>query len=255
MLIGTIHVGDQTMYPLPRPLLDFLKHSDGLVVEADLSADKDIRLPLTNLAAEQVLDSPQRQKLAQIAKQLSMDSDALMQSAPWKVAMTLQIAQVQQLGYSAELGIDQYLIRQAKLFNRTVIPLETLQHQIDILSNFKQDGAELLTTTLDTWDEANQTLPCLFESWIAGDFQTFSGIAQGTEMSDEVSKKLKTGRNEKWVEKLTNDNVFANQSGRYVIAVGALHLVGEHNLLKLLEERGFTIERLNQSQLIQCIRN
>jgi len=253
MLIGTIHVGNQTMYPLPAPLLNFLEQSDGLVVEADLSTDKDIRLPQSTLTAKQVLDDSQQQKLTKIAQQLNVDSERLMQLAPWTVALRLQIYQVMQLGYNSDLGIDRYLIDQAQQFDRSVIPLETLQSQIDILANFKQDGAELLTSTLSTWDEANQTMPCLFESWIAGDLQTFSTIAQGTEMSDEVSDKLKIDRNKQWANKLTDGQLLPNSTGNYVIAVGALHLVGEHNLLDLLKERGFTVEQLNQSKFTQCL--
>lgn len=253
MLIGTIHVGNQTMYPLPAPLLNFLEQSDGLVVEADLSTDKDIRLPQSSLTAKQVLDDSQQQKLTEIAQQLNVDSERLMKLAPWTVALRLQIYQVMQLGYNSDLGIDRYLIDQAQQLDRSVIPLETLQSQIDILANFKQDGAELLTSTLSTWDEANQTMPCLFESWIAGDLQTFSTIAQGTEMSDEVSDKLKIERNKQWANKLTDGQLLPNSTGSYVIAVGALHLVGEHNLLDLLKERGFTVEQLNQSKLTQCL--
>lgn len=253
MIIGTIHVGDQTMFPLPNPLMEFLKHSDGLVVEADLSNQATFNLPASTLATKQVLNSEQQQTLTRITTQLGIDRDTLLQSPPWAVALQLQISQVQQLGYNSELGVDRHLISQAQQWHRPLLPLETLQYQVDLLANFKQNGAELLTNTLDNWDEANQTLPCLFESWRVGDQSTFAAIAQDNEVSDEINDKLKLQRNKLWTNQLTDGHWLPNSGGNYVIAVGALHLLGKHNLLELLAEKGFTIEQLSQTQSAQCL--
>jgi uncharacterized protein YbaP (TraB family) len=253
MIIGTIHVGNKAMYPLPTPLMDFLKDSDGLVVEADLSTGAPLNLPASNLATKQVLNNDQQQALIRIAAQLGMKSNALLQSPPWAVALQLQISQVKQLGYDSDLGVDQQLISQAQQWQRPLLPLETLQYQVDLLANFEQNGAELLTNTLDNWDEANRTLPCLFESWRLGDELTFAYIAQDNEVSDEINDKLKLERNKLWASQLTDGHWLPNSTGNYVIAVGALHLMGKHNLLELLAEQGFTIKQLSHAQSAQCL--
>ena len=36
IIFGSVHAGDKSMYPLPEPINDALKRSDGLILEADL---------------------------------------------------------------------------------------------------------------------------------------------------------------------------------------------------------------------------
>ncbi|MHA2937878.1 TraB/GumN family protein [Vibrio sp. RC27] len=252
MLMGTIHVGAQSMYPLPTSVLNFLKTSDGLIVEADLSTDNNIQLPPTNLTTRDVLDSPQKKQLEQIARDLNMSNDVLMRLAPWLSALKLQIGQVQQLGYESDLGIDQYLISQAQQFDRSIIALETLQFQIDALSSFEQDGAELLISTLDSWDEANEMIPCLFESWATGHLPSLATITQESELPAQINSTLNKERNYDWIDKLTNGHWLPNPQGRYLVAVGALHFVGNDNLIDLFIEKGFTVKQLNHSRIPSC---
>lgn len=253
MLIGSIHLGNQSMYPLPDAVMNFLANSDGLILEADLSQPAELKYPSNTLTTKQVLNESQQVQLITIAKQLNINAEQLLRSAPWATAMTLQVNQVKQLGYQTQLGIDQYLTEQAQELNRPILGLETLQYQIDILANLKQEGAELLVTTLASWNDATQTLPCLFKSWIAGDQQTLRLVTQEAELTDEVAKKLETERNNLWVEKLTNSNFLPNQNGNYLIAVGALHLIGQENVLTLLEKRGFQVTQLSQSRTEFCL--
>lgn len=254
MLIGSIHLGDPSMYPLPDPLMKFLASSDGLIVEADLSTTANIHYPVTQLTSKQVLDFPQQRQLVKIADQIGVDVERLYRSAPWAAALTLQVSQAQQLGYQASLGIDQYLIEQAKQLTIPILGLESLQHQIDLLANLDQGGKDLLISTIENWDEANQSLPCLFESWIGGDQTELEAVTDTSAAPDEVARQLETERNQQWAEKLTQAGFLPHNSGNYLIAVGALHLIGQDNLLTLLEQKGFVVKQLNQVTPVSCIK-
>ena len=35
-ILGSVHVGDESMYPLPKQITDTLKESDGLIIETDI---------------------------------------------------------------------------------------------------------------------------------------------------------------------------------------------------------------------------
>ncbi len=254
MLIGSIHLGDPSMYPLPDPLMKFLASSDGLIVEADLSTTANIRYPVTQLTSKQVLDFPQQRQLVKIADQIGVDVERLYRSSPWAAALTLQVSQVQQLGYQSSLGIDQYLIEQAQQLQVPILGLETLQYQIDLLANLDQGGKDLLISTIENWDEANQSLPCLFESWIGGDKTELKAVTNTSTTPDEVARQLETERNRQWVEKLAGSDFLPSNSGHYLVAVGVLHLIGQDNLLTLLEQKGFVVQQLNQVNSASCIK-
>ena len=60
------------------------------------------------------------------------------------------------------------------------------------------------------------------------------------EMEEALFGRLLDTRNLRWIETLEPKLA----EGDRVVAVGALHLGGETGLLRLLEDRGFTVRRL-----------
>ncbi len=252
MLLGSIHLGNESMYPLPEPVMQFLSHSNGLIVEANLSENSGIRYPATKITTKDILSTTQQNRLSELAGQVGIDVERLYPSAPWATAISLQVAQIKQLGYQSELGIDQYLIHQAQTGDIPVFGLETFQSQIDILADLDRSGADLLISTLDAWDETAQSVSCLFESWVKGDKAALKAITEESEIPDEVAERLAAERNRKWVEKLTGDAFLPNPHGKYLVVVGTLHLIGEVNILNLLEQHGYRIKQLSHSVKAEC---
>ncbi|WNJ94557.1 TraB/GumN family protein [Vibrio ruber] len=245
MLLGSIHVGHPDMYPLPKPVTDFLRDSDGLIVEADIRQANTLQYPPVEWTSQQVLSASELKKLESIAEQLNLNAQRLKASPPWQTAIGLQMQAISRLGYRADLGIDQYMIQQAASESIPIIGLESLQSQIDLLASMKQNGKELLTTTLEDWEENTHETECLVASWHQGDPEQLKQLIDHHDMSQEMSEQLEIQRNHRWLNQLTSPPIFSEHPSKYLVVVGALHLIGQENLIQLLTKQGFTVTRQN----------
>ncbi len=248
MIIGSIHVGNENMYPLPTELTQFLKNSDGLIVEADINDSNSVTYPPAS-DTEDVLNSDEQQKLQTIADDLDIDSDRLLLSPAWVSALTIQVAQMKKLGYNAEFGVDQHLMQMAQEENIPIIGLESMQFQIDLLAS--QDGKSMLMSVIDDYKETGQQLECLIKSWQAGDKNNLLQFAQDVDFSSQMEQEMLHERNQHWVTTLTDD-ISHKHPGNYVMVVGTLHLIGAGSVIELLAQQGFTIEQHSTSQTAGC---
>ncbi|EJE8736634.1 TraB/GumN family protein [Vibrio vulnificus] len=249
-IIGSIHVGSEAFYPLPSAIEAFIADSDALIIEADLSQLGQATYPVNRYVSQQVLTADQAQQLAVITQALQLPLEQLKVSPPWATALTIQMAQVEKMGYQAKHGVDVYLIEKAQRNGIPLHPLETAQFQIDLLSKTPQDGKELLISALEEFADSEALFACLVESWQQGDAKKLLEFARRSNISPELEKAMFTERNVDWANKLTQLSI--DKPGRYSVVVGALHLVGEQNLLALLEQSGFKTQQLTQSQPAQC---
>jgi hypothetical protein len=257
MLLGSIHVGHPDMYPLPKPVMDFLRDSDGLIIEADIRQANKLQYPPVKWTSQQVLSTSELEKLDRIAEALNLNVQRLKASPPWQTAIGLQMQAINRLGYRADLGVDQYMIQKAESASIPIIGLESLQSQIDLLAGMKQNGKALLTTTLQDWGDDSHETECLVTSWHLGDPEQLKQLIDHHDMSQEMSEQLEVKRNHRWLKQLTTAPILTEHPSKYLVVVGALHLIGQENLIQLLTKQGFTVTRQNTiekgtSQMDQC---
>lgn len=251
-IVGSIHVGKSSMYPLSSTLYERLVTSNGLIIEVDLSNSQAVTYPPPSVTSQQVLTTQQYRQLVNAAQLLKQDINRLAKLPPWSTALQLQFLHLQQLGYFAEQGVDLHFIRQAEQIGIALLPLETVQYQIDMLTNLPNDGQELLIALLDEWENQHGITECLIESWQRGDSVKLEQLLKQTEMSAEMEDSLITKRNHQWVDKLISPDFLPSSSGHYLVVVGTLHLVGKDSVLTLLQDQGFDVIQRNQSQQATC---
>lgn len=251
-LLGSIHVGAPSMYPLPTPIYQALNQADGLIIEADVRKNQDLVYPHNQPNSEQVLTKEQLFMLDQIAHDLELPPSTLRQAPPWQSALSIQFRQLLQLGFHPGEGVDLSLMTKATANDIAVLPLETVQFQIDALTRQPDAGKEMLTALIDDWEKSDAMTRCMIDSWVAGDQANLENMMKLNEFSSELESTLVTNRNHDWVNKLTSGNFLPNPQGQYLMVVGALHLIGHDNVLALLSQNGFTVTRLNQSTKAGC---
>lgn len=251
-IVGSIHVGKSSMYPLSSTLYERLVTSNGLIIEVDLSNSQAVTYPPPSVTSQQVLTTQQYRQLVNAAQLLKQDINRLAKLPPWSTALQLQFLHLQQLGYFAEQGVDLHFIRQAEQIGIALFPLETVQYQIDVLTNLPNDGQELLIALLDEWENQHGITECLIESWQRGDSVKLEQLLKQTGMSAEMEDSLITKRNHQWVDKLISPDFLPSSSGHYLVVVGTLHLVGKDSVLTLLQDQGFDLIQRNQSQQATC---
>ncbi|WP_439146951.1 TraB/GumN family protein [Vibrio sp.] len=251
-ILGSVHVGDESMYPLPAQITDTLKESDGLIVETDIRKTEGMVYPTTTVTTGDVLNKEQKQLLTSISKSLDMPTQQLLSSPPWATSLSIQTQQLKKLGYGSADGVDATLAYKATIADVPVISLEALQFQIDLITGQKDSGKEWLVSSLNEFDQTDRVVHCLIESWKAGDVAKLEEFAKLSEMPSELEKAFLTDRNIDWANKLSANDWKLDSKGNYLLVVGTLHLIGEGNLLQLLEEKDFKVTQQSQSQQAQC---
>ncbi|MDN3610736.1 TraB/GumN family protein [Vibrio ostreicida] len=252
LIIGSVHIGNESMYPLPKTLTDKLVSSDGLIIESDIRETTEVKYPPTRIQSQDVLAPQQKDELKGLANLLNLNTQELLLSPPWATALALQMRQIEYLGYQASDGVDRKLIAQAEQSSLPIIGLESIQFQIDLLTKLEQSGKELLISTIEEFDHSEDTTHCLIKSWKAGDVKKLNEFAELSEMSPELEKALITRRNNDWADKLAQPIWTKKSTGDYILVVGTLHLLGEQSLLQLLAKKGFKVTQLSLSTEANC---
>lgn len=228
-LAGSMHMGTPDMAPLPQMLLDRLASATALIVEADVFSGGS---PFNGIATceplQQRLNVALYQQLIQRIRQLQMAPELLDTKPAWLVALILQVQQAQRLGFRAEYGIDYQLLQAARQQQKKVLELEGGKGQLALLQQLPEQGAGLLRDVLQHWHSNARLLQRMADCWIAG--AGWHNILTLPEVfSGEQHDVLLRQRNQQWCQFLN-----ALPAGRYIVAVGALHLYGQDNLPALL---------------------
>jgi len=229
-LVGSIHMGTRDMSPLPPRLLKKIRRADALIVEADISLNDS---PFRDLPACPPLDTrlseSQMAALEKRARELGVSLSVFTTQPLWQIAMVLQASQAQQLGLRADYGIDFQLLRAARREQVKIVELEGTAEQIALLRELDDGGMALLEDSLSHW-HTNARLLQLMVSWWLERPPTQSSLALPNTFSEPLYDVLMHQRNQRWSERLKT-----LPPGRYVVAVGALHLYGSGNLAERLK--------------------
>lgn len=249
LIFGSMHLGTEDMYPLPQPITQFLQNSDGLILEANLESGDPITPPQNNRTAKEVLSDEQLGTLKEISDDLGIEPYAIANSPAWAAAMTLQKTLNETAGQSAVYSVDSNMQALAIKYDVPVLAFESVQFQIDLLSKF---GEELLIDTISDYDKTIPYIECLSESWKVGDKHKLEQVAEEFSYYPEVQQAFMTDRNKDWAKKLASGKFIPEDSGKYIVVVGTLHLVGEDNLIALLENAGYSTTQLSTSKQATC---
>jgi len=251
-LLGSMHALRARDYPLP-PLVDELYgRAETIVMEIDLddldpATEQAAVLSVAALPAGQTLTTVLDKKVYDLAEQraraLGIDLSLLDHVQPWLVAISLLDLGLQKLGFDAEHGLERYLLGKAKGDHKEIIGLETISQQLGIFAALPNKSQQaLLSQTLEELDSAEMTMSELEVAWRDGHVETMTEKLLG-DFDDfpELYPELVTKRNAAWtdaLEKLLKDG------HRYLVVVGALHLVGHDSVIERLGARGHRVQRV-----------
>ncbi|MEJ2762815.1 TraB/GumN family protein [Photobacterium sp. MCCC 1A19761] len=253
ILLGSIHAGKSALYPLPQVFWDHWPAANGLIVEADILKPADVSLNRALPTNETLLSKQEKRQLRDIAEQTRLPYLSLLHSPPWLAAIQLQNVMATQAGLSAEQGIDITLLHRAKADNKPIFELESLQQQLAMMENLPDHGQSLLRTTLYDWQDMQSQLQCMLSAWQHGDHHQMQQLLEDSRYSDTTNHLLIDQRNHDWTAQLSESPAY--QQGSFLVVVGAMHLIGPSGVPSLLEQRGFRITQLSQSQPSQCASN
>lgn len=231
-LVGSIHMGTKDMSPLSARLIEKVRRADALIVEADIrGGGSPFGFDEPQPPLRERLDAERVEQIEKIASELAIPLSRLDSQPAWQVALMLQAHQAQSLGLRPEYGIDYQLLQAAQENHTPVLELEGADNQIALLRQLPGEGLGLLQDTLTHW-HTNARLLQLMIGWWLGNPPREGNITLPNTFAHELYNVLMHQRNLAWCEFL-----LALPPGRYVVAVGALHLYGEGNVPALLKNR------------------
>jgi len=233
-LLGSMHVLRERDYPLP-PLVDKLfDGADVLVMELDLDDIEPAEEQSTILGAATL-------KPGTVLRDV-LDAD-VENFEPWFIAITIQELGMRQLGFDGQHGLEQYLVRKSRQAGKQIEGLETLAYQIGIFDALPPRSQQaMLAQTLQELDEAEETATRMADAWRAGDLGRLTDdLLEDFADFPGLYETLVTDRNAEWQKAIDE---LLREGRRYLVVVGALHLVGRDNLIDMLRARGHEVERL-----------
>jgi uncharacterized protein YbaP (TraB family) len=251
-LVGSIHIANDSFYPLRPEFEKAFAKADYLGVEIDLSkaADEaqqklimDLGMYQDGTTLKDHVSSATYTKVGKILKQSGMKPDALDAFKPWVVGTTINSLKSVKAGYEAASGIDLYFIQKAIERKIPVLELESYESQLGMFNGFSKELQEKnLNDVLDNFDVLDDTVDKMAEMWKTGSEEQLLELTNSMAADEEYNKAMLIDRNIKMADKI--DGYLKNgKKEEYFIVVGAAHYLGEHGIVKLLEDKGYKVVR------------
>ena len=249
-LLGSLHVLRPKDGPLPAAADAAYADAEQLIMEIDM--DDALADPATLVQAMQVEAMlPEEQSLREVlgadytrvseqVRAAGFDLSLLDRFAPWFVAVTLMQLELENRGFTAELGVEQTLTRRAVADRKPISGLETAQQQFQTFSRLSlPQQKRMLLMTLDETAQLDTEIDKLLAAWRGGDIESLTKtLSEEYERFPELYGPLTENRNRAWVTQLVD---LLDDDDDYLVVVGALHLVGRNSVIDLLEQRGYDV--------------
>ena len=269
-LMGSVHIGEKSMFPFCDEIEDAFEMSDALAVEYDIVKSENDSQGWT----EEELDAYNAQFMIPDGKTVKdlIDPD-IYESAKayltekgyytpefdyivpvmWSSAISQYM--ITDAGYSAEYGVDRYFINAAYDLGKEVIDIESEQSQIELLISEPVKVTEYnIKSSLAAKDALigpRYVYGMMLDVYNSGDMENlekmvFADIPKGT--FDEETEKLYN----EYMEKMYGDRnrVMADAVKQYLaegrtvfLVVGAAHMMGDDGIIALLRSEGYTVYR------------
>jgi uncharacterized protein YbaP (TraB family) len=251
-LQGSIHLLSEASYPLPRQIEAAFAASDQLVMEVDLAImtnpKAQLEMVLQGMLSDgRTLDSILSAKTLALAKTsteaMGLQLGAFRHYKPWMFVMTLTATRLQQLGFSAENGLDWHFYKRAVAQKKNVIGLETVNEQLMLLDAMAGDDQDaFVRQSLEEFADIKTEMTAMIAAWSMGDIEALGqALLKNLRKYPNVYSSLIRDRNLKWMKQFNE----VMQSGvTSMIVVGAGHIPGPDGLIVLLRAQGYTVEQL-----------
>ncbi|MBR4112855.1 MAG: TraB/GumN family protein [Ruminiclostridium sp.] len=261
-MMGTIHIIPDGTSVVPQYAMDIYNESAGVAVEYDISKiQNDLVIQIMYLSyfmldeGELITDhlSPETYEAAKAyLTEQGLYTEAYDAYSPsfWESLITSGM--IMSIEGMKESGVDSYFIELAKADGKEVRSIEALETQMDAITFMTDELCEYNISealSLEA-DEMEESFMELYDTWATGDVDALAETEE--ESLDEYPEDIRADY-EAYNQKLLYDrNVgMADKAAEYIengdnifYMVGFAHMCGEDSVPDLLEEMGYTVERI-----------
>lgn len=251
-LLGSIHLLKPTDYPLPAAVDSAFTNSQIAVFETDIDKLEDpaeqalvvskITLP-EGQTLQQNLSPKVYASLSKHVTDLGMPMGALEQFRPAAAIITLEMMELSTLGADPDYGVDKHFFKLARDGGKKIIPLETADFQVSLLTGFSKAEEDLMVEkSLDEIDGEKKMYNEMVVAWKTGDSASLEKMLnQLRTEAPSIFKKLVSDRTASWIPEFEK---LLHGSQNAIVIVGAGHLVGPDGAIELLRKKGVKVTQL-----------
>ena len=251
-LVGSIHVGNSSMYPLPREVESVFVAAKVLAVEINIkNADQVKMIGLVQKYGMYPDDDT-------LTKHLSKETQAALDDyctkhnvprmgmdklKPWVMAVTIAAMAWQQAGEDPSLGIDMHFLDESKPPQR-IDELETMESQLAIFAEATEEEQQsMLASILKQGDKVKDLIKRTQAAYMAGDPEALQKVMdeQDDVGSKSLEKKLLDDRNVAMTGKMEE---YLKGKDPIFVVVGAAHIIGDKGITKQLRDKGYKVEQV-----------
>jgi uncharacterized protein len=251
-LVGSIHLGDSSMYPLPKEVESAFAAAKVLAVEINIkNADQ---AKMVGLIQKYGLYTPDDSLTKHLPKETQTALDdycarhnvprqGMEQLKPWVVAVTIAAMAWQQAGEDPSLGIDIHFLDESKPPQR-IDELESMESQLSIFAEAsEQEQQSMLGAILKQGDKTKDIIKRTQAAYVAGDPDALQKVMdeQDDVGSKTLEKKLLDDRNAVMTGKMEE---YLKGKEPIFVVVGAAHIIGDKGIARQLRDKGYKVEQV-----------
>ena len=251
-LAGSMHLLPERAYPLPAAYESAYSASKMLVEEADQAARQDpdagrillsaARYDRGDLASH--LDADMLERTADVLDDLGLAIDDYDAFRPWFVSMAIEVKAFEDAGYRADLGLDGFFDRRARLDHKPILALQDIDRHLAILTELPAElSRDQLAVTLANADELDTAPDELYGYWRFGNVADFAAaVDEQVQAYPALYDRLIHDRNQAWMATV---ETLLHSPDNAMVLVGAAHLVGPEGLVSRLRDKGYEVEQMD----------
>lgn len=251
-LLGSIHIANQSFYPLHQEIENGFSNSENLVLECNTenidyskilnvvsyNDDTELKDHLT----KEVYDA-----FVQYCNNHDINIDIYKKIKPWYTSILLMQLEMNKAGFKSIYGLDNYFFSKAKTLNKSILELETPDEQLSYFTYFENYSDEYILNTFQNLDSAVIDAKILLSAYKNGEDEALLELINSDEKRypeiANINAKIITERNQKMFDKIQG---FIEKGGNYFIIAGAAHLIGNEGIVKKIESKGYKIKRVSK---------
>jgi uncharacterized protein YbaP (TraB family) len=261
-LLGTMHVSDSRVLTMPKGAAEAAAAADAIVVESDeilddkkaaaaLFANPSLTMLTDGSTISQHLSPEDNARLDAGLKERGLTLAAVSRMQPWLISSSFEMTgcEIRRKAAGAKF-LDQKLATDAAAEGKKVVGLETLAEQAKAMSDLPIDvHLKSLMQTLELGNKINDVNETMTGLYLAGNIGAMIPMLKVIEPDQKITDDDTAAFEQRII--LDRNKIMAERAapvldkGNALIAVGALHLVGDQGLVALFRKQGFTVTAAN----------
>ncbi len=236
-LYGTIHVKDKRVFEFGDSVMAAFKRCEVIAPEVDLSmeniAELAQRMILPDGSTLESLFTPEDYNIMKSVVEETTGMDISLFNKLKPIAVLSLVLNFQIAG-DMDVSVDEYLYNKGIEMNKTIIGIETMDEQMEILENIPYS---FIIGYFKNIDQAGEDLEQIITLYLSAELGKLLELMQKDESMVMLQDDLVISRNIRMAERISK---MIHEKSAF-IAVGAGHLPGREGIIRLLTDEGYSV--------------